>query len=177
MYGPRVVNVPKMPSLGLLLEHPIFGSYNDKVTKVNENLQPTDAEYRPPIDFDIHRDAMNNFKQKHIYDNMRAIEDRDGVSVRTHNSLYSLLILYSLRFDAWMHSIDSYSGNDLLYLNPKGIIPVAAVIKVGEKRTKPLKHKKRFDATGFTDTSKVETFEEEEEDTIIDKGRLAETEG
>jgi len=76
-----------MPSLGLLLEHPIFGSYNNKVAKVNENLQPTDAGYRPPIDFEIHRDAINDFKQKHIYDNMRAIEDSNGVSVRTQISL------------------------------------------------------------------------------------------
>jgi tRNA pseudouridine38-40 synthase len=68
-----------MPSLGLLLEHPIFDSYNHKVLGINEKLQPTDPEYRPPIDFDIHRDTMKKFKQEHIYDNMRAIEDRDGV--------------------------------------------------------------------------------------------------
>jgi tRNA pseudouridine38-40 synthase len=79
MYGPHVVNVPKMPSLGLLLEHPIFGSYNDKVSKINENLKPTEPEYRPPIDFDIYRDTMEHFKKVHIYDIMRAIEDREGV--------------------------------------------------------------------------------------------------
>ena len=79
MYGPQVVNIPKMPSLGLLLEHPIFASYNDKVSRVNENLQPTDPEYRPPIDFDIHHDTMEKFKQEYIYNNMRLIEDRDGV--------------------------------------------------------------------------------------------------
>ena len=94
-----------------------------------------------------------------------------------HKSLYNLLMLYSLRFDAWIHFIDSYGGNDLLYLNPKGIIPAAAVIKIGEKRTKPLKDKKRFDATGFTDTSRGDAFEEEEEDIVIDKARLVETEG
>jgi tRNA pseudouridine38-40 synthase len=79
MYGPRVVNIPKMPSLGLLLEHPIFDSYNDKVSRVNEKLQPTDPEYRPPIDFDKHFNVMQKFKQEHIYRNMRAIEDRDGL--------------------------------------------------------------------------------------------------
>lgn len=79
MYGPQVVNVPKMPSLGLLLEHPIFDSYNRKVVAINEKLQPTDPEYRPPIDFDIHRDMMLGFKQEHIYDTMRVTEDRDGV--------------------------------------------------------------------------------------------------
>jgi tRNA pseudouridine38-40 synthase len=75
-----------------------------------------------------------------------------------------------------MHSIDSYGGNDLLYLNPKGIIPEAAVIKIGERRTKPFKDNKRFDATGFNDAAKVDAFEEEE-DSIIDKAHLVETEG
>lgn len=79
MYGLQVVNIPKMPSLGLLLEHPIFDSYNKKVSGINEKLQPTDTEYRPPIDFDIHHEAMAKFKQEHIYDNMRAIEDRAGM--------------------------------------------------------------------------------------------------
>src|ERR1700676_1585675 len=79
IYGPQAVNIPKMPSLGLLLEHPIFGSYNDRVSKINENLQPTDPEYRPPIDFNIHRDTIKNFKQEHKYNNMRVIEDHSGM--------------------------------------------------------------------------------------------------
>jgi tRNA pseudouridine38-40 synthase len=74
-----MVNVPKMPSLGLLLEHPLFDSYNRKVSAISEKLQPTDPEYRPPINFDIHWDTMEKFKEKHIYDNMRAIEDHSGV--------------------------------------------------------------------------------------------------
>jgi tRNA pseudouridine38-40 synthase len=70
-----------MPSLGLLLESPVFDSYNNKVSAINQTLQPSDPEYRPPIDFDIHREAMETFKQQYIYDNMRAIEDRDGMYV------------------------------------------------------------------------------------------------
>jgi tRNA pseudouridine38-40 synthase len=52
-------------------------------------------------------------------------------------------------FDAWIRSTDSYAGNDLLYLNHKGIIPDAAVIKKGERRNNPFREKRRFDATGF----------------------------
>lgn len=68
-----------MPSLGLLLEEPIFESYNTRMVTINEKLQPSDAEYRPPISFEAHRDAINTFKQKFIYDNMREVEDRDGL--------------------------------------------------------------------------------------------------
>lgn len=68
-----------MPALGLLLEHPIFESYNNRMEAVNAKLQPTDAEYRPPIEFAQHKDAMEKFKQVHIYDNMRATEDRAGM--------------------------------------------------------------------------------------------------
>lgn len=68
-----------MPSLGLLLEYPIFGSYNSKVAAVNDKIGPTDPNYRPPIDFEIYREAIDKFKKEYIYNNMRAVEDRDGM--------------------------------------------------------------------------------------------------
>lgn len=68
-----------MPSLGLLLGHPIFESYNRKIEGVNENLLPEDVEFRPPIDFDIYREEIEKFKQTHIYDRMRDSEDRKAV--------------------------------------------------------------------------------------------------
>jgi tRNA pseudouridine38-40 synthase len=74
-----MVFIPKMPALGLLLENPIFDSYNNKVASINQKLQPSDPEYRPPIDFEIHRETMEKFKQQYIYDNMRTTEDRDGM--------------------------------------------------------------------------------------------------
>jgi tRNA pseudouridine38-40 synthase len=87
---------------------------------------------------------------------------------------------HPLRFDAWMQSIDSYGGYDLLYLNQNAVIPADAIVRKGEKRVKPFKDQKRFDATGFEETNqnKVNTIEgEEEDDTIIDKSRLADMEG
>jgi tRNA pseudouridine38-40 synthase len=68
-----------MPSLGLLLEHPIFESYNRKVGSINEKLSPEDAEFRPLIDFEDHREEIEKFKQTHIYDKMREAEDRKAV--------------------------------------------------------------------------------------------------
>jgi hypothetical protein len=79
LYGPRQVFIPKMPALGLLLEHPIFESYNRKVGSVNENLSSEDAEFRPLVDFDIHHDEIEKFKQTYIYDRMREAEDRKAV--------------------------------------------------------------------------------------------------
>jgi tRNA pseudouridine38-40 synthase len=79
MYGPRQVLIPKIPALGLLLENPIFNSYNAKIAAANAKLQPADADYRSPIDFEIHRDKMEKFKQDLICDNMHNVEDRDGV--------------------------------------------------------------------------------------------------
>ncbi|KAF8268812.1 pseudouridine synthase [Lactarius quietus] len=163
LYGPRQVFIPKVPSLGLLLEYPIFESYNRKVESVNENLSPEDPEYRPPIDFEIHREAIEKLKQTHIYDRMRETEDRRAV------------------FDAWVRSVDTYSGDDLLYLNPRGIIPAAAVLKKSERRKNPFRERKRFDATDFPATSKIEADEQEEDEeeqgANMDKAELADMEG
>lgn len=79
MYGPRTVFVPKMPALGLLLEYPIFESYGRRMEGVNKGLSPSDAEYRPPIDFEIHRAKIDQFKQDFIYSRMRSIEERAGM--------------------------------------------------------------------------------------------------
>jgi tRNA pseudouridine38-40 synthase len=79
LYGQRDVFVPKMPSLGLLLEEPLFDSYNQRMSVINEKFQPGDPDYRPLIDFGIHREKMDAFKDKFIYKNMREVEDRDGL--------------------------------------------------------------------------------------------------
>ncbi|KAI0794185.1 tRNA pseudouridine synthase [Fomes fomentarius] len=168
MYGPRQVFIPKMPALGLLLEYPIFESYSRRMASVNEKLQPSDAEYRPPIDFEVHRTQLDDFKQYHIYSKMRSIEDQFGI------------------FDGWIRSVDAYAGHDLEYLNPKGVIPATAVIKRGEHRPNPFREKKRFDATSFpagvsgenaTSIENEESEEEEETQLPLDKEELADLEG
>jgi tRNA pseudouridine38-40 synthase len=79
MYDSRVVFVPKMPSLGLLLEEPVFDSYNGRMAVVNEKLHPSDPAYRPPIDFDLYRDQIDRFKDEFIYKNMGEVEDQTGL--------------------------------------------------------------------------------------------------
>jgi tRNA pseudouridine38-40 synthase len=78
MFGPKTVFVPKMPSLGLLLEYPIFESYNEKVDKQSQ-LPTHHDEYRPKILFEIYKDQMEQFKNEHIYSTMWATEDEYGV--------------------------------------------------------------------------------------------------
>ncbi|EIW58179.1 tRNA pseudouridine synthase [Trametes versicolor FP-101664 SS1] len=168
LYGPRPVFIPKMPALGLLLEYPIFESYSKRVQGVNAKLKEDDAEYRAPIDFELHRAQLDDFKEHHIYAKMRSIEDRHGI------------------FDSWIRSIDSYAGHDLEYLNPKGIVPQSAVIKKGEFRNNPFREKKRYDATSFPvgKAAAPDAAEEEEESSEneeaylpLDKEALADLEG
>lgn len=82
--------------------------------------------------------------------------------------------------------MDAYNGNELLYLNTKGVVPEAAVIKRGEKRSNPFREKKRFDVTTFpagADVGKLmaeeeeKDAEEEQEDENLNKKELLEMEG
>ena len=70
-----------MPALGLLLEYPIFDGYNRKAAALSGNLGPSDPNYRPPIDFENHREQMEKFKAEHIYARMREIEEEEAVYV------------------------------------------------------------------------------------------------
>ena len=66
-----------MPALGLLLEYPIFDGYNRKAAALSGNFGPSDPNYRPPIDFETHREQMEKFKAEHIYARMREIEEEE----------------------------------------------------------------------------------------------------
>ncbi|KAH8116464.1 pseudouridine synthase [Phellopilus nigrolimitatus] len=168
LYGPRSVSIPKMPSLGLLLEHPIFESYSKRILDLNKekSWQPADADYRAPIDFGLHAEAMQRFKDEHIYSRMRESEEKVEV------------------FDHWLHTFDRYAGPDMLYFNAQGVIPEAAVVKKGERRANAFKERRRFDATDFAADVPAAAFtgdelseNEEIEDEIISKKELEEAEG
>ena len=69
-----------MPALGLLLECPVFEAYNRKITAANERIKdPDDLEQRHPIDFEVHQEVIEKFKNEHIYSQMRAIEDKQAM--------------------------------------------------------------------------------------------------
>ncbi|PAV20156.1 pseudouridine synthase [Pyrrhoderma noxium] len=131
LYGKQSVTIPKMPSLGLLLEHPIFESYSKRIATANEKLDPSHPDYRNPIDFDVHKAEIERFKEEHIYRRMRESEDKVEV------------------FDRWLSLFDRYTGSDLLYFNSQGNIPPEAVQTKGQRRANPFRERKRFDATEF----------------------------
>jgi tRNA pseudouridine38-40 synthase len=97
-FGPSKIHVPKSPSLGLLLEKPIFETYNGRVEDANKQMDALAARKSkkslPPSaatdgeDF-VKKDKLDygpefevqvdKFKQQFIYDKLYA-EERDHCS-------------------------------------------------------------------------------------------------
>lgn len=69
-YGPEKISIPKAPSLGLLLERPVFDSYNKRA---KGDLG------KEPIDFDKFKEEMDEFKQREIYERMYSDEEKDNM--------------------------------------------------------------------------------------------------
>lgn len=64
------INIPKAPSLGLLLERPIFDAYNKRagdMTTDRENVELGDLD-----------DNVFDFKMKYVYDKIYAEEEQEG---------------------------------------------------------------------------------------------------
>ena len=68
-YGADKISIPKAPSLGLLLERPIFDSYNKRA---KGDLG------KEPINFDKFKKEMDDFKQREIYERMYRDEEKDN---------------------------------------------------------------------------------------------------
>lgn len=67
-FGPTRMNIPKAPALGLLLENPVYESYNTILEKFGYN----------PIDFSKYQTEMDAFKMKFIYDKIYAEETKEN---------------------------------------------------------------------------------------------------
>lgn len=68
-FGPAKINIPKAPALGLLLECPVYDTYNEKLTELGYN----------EIDFSKYSTEMDAFKMKYIYDKIYAEELKEHV--------------------------------------------------------------------------------------------------
>jgi tRNA pseudouridine38-40 synthase len=68
--GPERLSIPKAPSLGLLLERPVFESYNKRAK---------DTLGKDAIDFDKFQTEMDQFKQEQIYERMYHDEEKENV--------------------------------------------------------------------------------------------------
>jgi tRNA pseudouridine38-40 synthase len=102
-YGPRKIHVPKAPSLGLLLDRPIFGSYNTNVRK------DAFSAAKDPIDFEAYTEEIEEFRRRVIYEKLREEEEAADV------------------FSGWLAGLDGLLGPDFDFLNPQGVIPPQSV--------------------------------------------------
>ncbi|KAJ5103009.1 TRNA pseudouridine synthase [Penicillium argentinense] len=92
-YGPERIAIPKAPGLGLLLERPIFENYNTKAVGLG----------REPINFDKYATAMNEFKQREIYDRIFREEEETAA------------------FGNFFNHIDHFPQEFFLYVTSGGI--------------------------------------------------------
>ncbi|KAJ5888726.1 hypothetical protein N7495_008767 [Penicillium taxi] len=92
-YGPERIAIPKAPGLGLLLERPIFDSYNSKASSLS----------REPVAFDKFTKEMEEFKQREIYDRIFREEEQSSA------------------FGSFFNHIDHFQLGYFLYVTSGGI--------------------------------------------------------
>lgn len=68
-YQNQKIAIPKAPGLGLLLERPVFDSYNRKAAETVE---------RNALDFSKYEEKIQAFKDKEIYTRIFTVEERDS---------------------------------------------------------------------------------------------------
>lgn len=68
-YGDDRISIPKAPSLGLLLERPVFENYNQKAG---------DSFEKPKIDFGNYEEELQKFKNEHIYQRIFDLEEKEN---------------------------------------------------------------------------------------------------
>jgi tRNA pseudouridine38-40 synthase len=67
--GDQKISIPKVPGLGLLLERPVFDSYNE-IQAVKHDKEK--------LDFGKYEKELEEFKQREIYQRIFAEEERDN---------------------------------------------------------------------------------------------------
>lgn len=163
-FGPARIHVPKAPGLGLLLEEPIFGGYNRRLV---ENMQRQKEEplsgnkgeggvLKEPVVFERYSDKMEAFKQRYIYDRIYQEEEEKHEFVK------------------FLQYLDVLTGPDFEYLNPKGVIPQNAILKVGE-HVRPQLSKK--DAVAGDQANGAADHSDDDDDEALLHGNQAELEG
>ena len=93
-FGPALMSIPKAPALGLLLEKPVFDSYN---------LRATTKFERGRIEFDKFDQEIEDFKKREIYERIFREEEREHV------------------FHSFFSHIDNYKVPVFLFVTSKGM--------------------------------------------------------
>ena len=87
-------SIPKVPGLGLMLERPVFDSYNSMQASKHE---------REPLRFDKYDDKIEAFKRTEIYARMFAEEEAKG------------------EFGRFFNHVDNFKEPYFLYVSSKGL--------------------------------------------------------
>ena len=95
------LSIPKAPSLGLLLERPVFDEYNKKLQEFG----------RAPIDFGRYEKELEEFKQREIYERIFREEERDNP------------------FQAFFAGLDGTRSSQLLFLSSVGVQAVGRDVR------------------------------------------------
>lgn len=112
--GPDKLSIPKAPSLGLLLERPIFDTWNKRAK---------DSLNKEPLDFDKYKTEMDQFKQEQIYQRMYDDEEKENV------------------FGNFFNHVDNFPNETFLFVTAGGIDatktePLVGAVKKGGDKTK-----------------------------------------
>lgn len=100
-YAADKLSIPKAPSLGLLLECPVFDVYNEKLEGFGYNK----------IDFGRYGKEMEEFKQREIYERVFREEERDHT------------------FHSFFAGLDNTRSSQLLYLSSVGVEAVGRDVR------------------------------------------------
>ncbi|KAI0180793.1 pseudouridine synthase [Hypoxylon sp. FL1284] len=107
-FGPARISIPKAPSLGLLLERPVFESYNKRAQ---------DQFSLAPLDYAAHEADMQAFKDEQIYRRIFELEEKEN------------------SFHTFFHQIDNYKSAYFLWVTAGGL--EAAEVREGPQEPVP----------------------------------------
>ena len=99
------ISIPKAPSLGLLLERPVFDAYNERLEQF----------VHKKIDFGRYEKEMEEFKQREIYERIFREEEKENgfhafFSALDNTRSAQLLYLSSVGLEATKRRIESKNG-------------------------------------------------------------------
>ncbi|KAI0182557.1 tRNA pseudouridine synthase A [Xylaria flabelliformis] len=93
-YSPARISIPKAPSLGLLLERPVFDSYNRRAVE-NLNLEE--------LNFSNYDKEIQAFKEEHIYRRIFELEEKEN------------------SFHVFFNQIDTFKSDYFLWVTAGGL--------------------------------------------------------
>ncbi|RKF58117.1 tRNA pseudouridine synthase 1 [Erysiphe neolycopersici] len=118
-YGYEKISIPKAPGLGLLLERPVFSTYNQRaVTEFHREM----------IDFDKYKTQMDEFKQREIYERIFREEESD------HQLSLSKFLSYFTSVFRGFILYNHYQSSYFLWVTATGIPAVKNVTVKEEKK-------------------------------------------